>query len=91
MKMPREIRTHCPFCNKHTIHTVEIVKKRKASELSWGQRRFRRLLEGYGSFPRPKPEGRGKATTKVHLRLRCKECGKAHHRKGWRARRFELV
>lgn len=91
MKMPREIRTHCPFCKKHTTHTVEIVKKRKASELAWGQRRFRRLLHGYGSFPRPNPRNRGKQTTRVHLRLRCKECGKAHSREGWRARRFELV
>ncbi len=91
MKMPKEVRTYCPYCKKHTVHTVEIVKKRKASELTWGQRRFRRVLRGYGSFPRPKPEGRGKAVTKVHIILRCKECGKAHSKPGWRAKRLELV
>ncbi|NJE79630.1 50S ribosomal protein L33, partial [Thermococcus sp. GR4] len=28
MKYPKQIRTYCPFCKKHTIHKVEKVKKR---------------------------------------------------------------
>jgi len=67
MEKPRKIKTYCPYCKKHTIHEVERVKKRKASELKQGQRRFRRVLKGYGGFPRPKPEGREKATKRTAL------------------------
>ena len=41
MKMPKEKRTYCPHCKKHTMHEVHTSKKRKASELKWGQRQFR--------------------------------------------------
>ena len=58
MKLPRKVMTYCPSCKKHTSHEVERVKKKRASELKWGQRRFRRVTAGYGGFPRPKPEGR---------------------------------
>ena len=91
MKLPRTIKTYCPYCEHHTIHEVERVKKRRASELKWGQRRFRRVTAGYGGFPRPKPEGREKPTRRVYLRYRCKECGKAHNVTGIRAKKFELI
>lgn len=91
MKMPRKIRSYCPFCRKHTTIDVEKAKKRKASELKWGQRRFRRVTRGYGGFPRPKPEGREKPTKRTYLKYVCTECKKAHHRPGIRAKRFELV
>ena len=32
MKMPRTIKTYCPYCGTHTEHAVERVKKKKASE-----------------------------------------------------------
>jgi large subunit ribosomal protein L44e len=91
MKMPRVVRGHCPHCNKHADLEVERVRKRPASELRAGQRQFRRVMRGYGGFPRPKPEGREKPTKRIHLRYRCKECGKAHQRVAFRAKRFELV
>ena len=47
MKMPKEKRTYCPHCKKHTMHEVHTSKKRKASELKWGQRQFRRVTAGY--------------------------------------------
>lgn len=90
MKMPREIKTYCPYCQHHTSHEIERIKKRKASELKWGQRRFRKVTAGYGGFPRAKPSGE-KATRRVALRYRCKECKKAHQRPCKRARRFELT
>lgn len=83
MKMPREKRTYCPTCKKHTIHEVLRVKKRKASELKAGQRQFRRVLKGYGGFPRAMPSG-SKPTKRVSLILRCKTCRKAHSVKGFR-------
>src|SRR2546428_5055455 len=88
MKMPRVIRGYCPHCNKHTDLEVERVKNRPRSELRRGQRRFRRVSRGYGGFPRPKPEGRGQPTKRVHLRIRCKECKKAHPRPPGRAEKW---
>jgi len=34
---------YSPYAKKHTVHEVEVVKKRRASELSRGQRLFRRV------------------------------------------------
>jgi large subunit ribosomal protein L44e len=90
MKRPRKIKTYCPFCKKHTLHDLERIKKRKASELKWGQRRFRRVLRGYGGFPRAKPEGREKPTRRVGLLKRCTICKKAHQSPGIRAKKFEF-
>ena len=53
MKMPRTVKRYCPYCKAHTEQEVERVKKKKASELKWGQRRFRKVTAGYGGFPRP--------------------------------------
>ena len=91
MKMPRVIMGYCPHCRKHVELEVERVKNRPRSELRRGQRRFRRVSRGYGGVPRPKPEGREKPTKRVHLRYRCKSCKKAHQRRAWRAKKFELV
>ena len=62
VKMPRQVKRYSPSAGKHTMHTVERVKKKRASELKWGQRRFRRVMAGYRGFPRPKPDGREKPT-----------------------------
>ncbi|MGA1873794.1 MAG: 50S ribosomal protein L44e [Thermoplasmatota archaeon] len=91
MKMPRTIKRYCPSCQTHTPHEVDKVKKRKASELAWGQRRFRKVTAGYGGFPRPKPEGREKPTKRVNLKYRCKTCKKAWQSPSIRAKRFELT
>jgi large subunit ribosomal protein L44e len=94
MKFPKVIRTLCPYCKKHTEHTVRQIKKKpRASRhpMSQAQRRFERKMRGYGSFPRPNPSGEGKPTKKVDLRLKCKECGKSHTKKGFRVKKFELV
>ena len=91
VKMPRQVKRYSPSAGKHTMHTVERVKKRRASELKWGQRRFRRVTAGYRGFPRPKPDGREKPTRRVNLIYRCTETGKAHVPKGKRAKKFELV
>lgn len=90
MKLPRQVKTYCRYCNKHTPHEVERVKKKKAGELKWGQRRFRKVTAGYGGFPRPKPEGREKPTTRVYLRYRCNKCKKAFQRPCIRSKKFEF-
>ena len=92
MKMPRQVKRYCDGkCQKHTTHDVERVKKRRASELSWGQRRFRAATSGYTGFPRPKPEGREKPTKKIFLKYVCKTCGRAHQPSAQRAKKFELI
>lgn len=89
MKMPKEKRTYCPKCKKHTEHEVLKVKKRKASEFRAGQRQFRRILKGYGSFPRALPSG-SKPTKKVNIMLRCKTCKKSHNVTGFRIKMLSI-
>jgi large subunit ribosomal protein L44e len=90
MKLPRKISTYCPKCKKHTLHDVERVKKKKASELRWGQRRFRRVTSGYGGFPRPKPEGREKPTKRIWLRYKCVTCKKYVQPPAMRSKKFDI-
>ena len=90
MQKPRIIKRYCPFCKKHTGHNVEKIKKRKASELKQGQRRFRRVMRGYRGFPRPKPEGREKTSRRVALKYTCTECKKSHQPATKRAKKFEV-
>ncbi len=100
MKIPKRKRTYCPYCRRHTIHTVKIVKaSRKRGTLKAGQRRFERKLEGYGGFPKPtmSKEGGGykgrygsKISKRVQLLLTCTVCGKSHNVEGWRARKVEV-
>ena len=91
MKIPKEKRTYCPHCKKHTMHEVHTAKKRKASELKWGQRQFRRVTSGYRGYPRPLPSG-NKPTKKLDLRFKCKECNKSHiKRSTFRAGKVEFI
>ncbi len=91
MKFPKQIRTFCPYCKSHQIHEVEIAKKKPRRTLAQGQRRYLRIMKGYGSFPRPQPDHE-KATKKIDLRYKCAKCGKKHTRgQGWRAKKFEIV
>lgn len=90
MNRPRLVKRYCRFCKKHTNQELERVKKRKASELAAGQRRFRRATRGYTGFPRPKPEGREKPTRRVNLASRCTTCKKKWSMVGIRAKKFEL-
>lgn len=90
MNFPQKIKTFCPYCKKHTEHTVEITKKKQRRTLAQGQRRYLRKLKGYTSFPRPKPDHE-KSTKKVDLRYKCSVCGKKHTKgQGFRAKKFQI-
>ncbi|MDF2957101.1 MAG: Ribosomal protein L44E [Candidatus Alkanophagales archaeon MCA70_species_1] len=92
MKMPKKIRTFCPYCKKHSIHEVEKVKKGKASSLSWIARQKKRKKARIGNSGKfSKVPGGDKPTKKVFLRYTCTECKKSHTREGFRVSRFELV
>jgi large subunit ribosomal protein L44e len=90
VKLPKKIRTHCPFCGKHTIHEIEKVKKGKASSLTRIARQKARQSKvgNIGKFS--KVPGGEKPTKRLNVRFRCTECKKAHTRKMFRASRFEL-
>ena len=91
MQKPRKVKRYCPSCKKHTIHEIDKIKKRKASELKQGQRRFRRVMRGYRGFPRPKPEGREKTSRRIALKYTCSVCKKSHQRASIRSKKFETV
>jgi len=91
MKFPQTIRIYCPNCRKHTLHTVEIAKKRPRRKEAIGQKIYLKKMRGYGSFPREKPDYE-KSTKKMDLRFKCTVCGKKHlHGEGWRVKKFQLV
>jgi large subunit ribosomal protein L44e len=91
MKFPKELNIYCPYCNKHTPHTVEVSKRRPRGKMTHGNRIFQRKLKGYTSFPREKPDYE-KSTKRVDLRFKCTVCGKKTvHGRGWRVKKFELV
>ncbi|MDY6965309.1 MAG: 50S ribosomal protein L44e [Halobacteriota archaeon] len=91
MKMPKRIRTHCPYCSKHTVHEIEKVKKGRASSLTRITRQKKRQTGIGNSGKFSKVPGGDKPTKKVNIIYRCKECKKAHIRKGFRVSKFELV
>ncbi|MCK4247409.1 MAG: 50S ribosomal protein L44e [Methanomicrobia archaeon] len=90
MKVPKTMRIYCPYCKKHTEHTIKIQKPRKRGELKQGQRRFRRKLKGYRGYPRPKPKGE-KSTRRRDVRYICSVCKKMHTKSGFRVKSFEIV
>jgi len=93
MNMPKTQKKYCPRCKKHTLHEVKRVSvSKKKSSMAQGQRRFKRKMKGFGSFPKSNPKGREKPTRKLDLTYKCKECKKAHNvGKGFRAKKFEIT
>ena len=98
MKIPSEMRTLCPFCNKHTVHKVHIEKIRQRSGgKTIGARRQARHTRGYGNKGRysKRPVAsrnmRTKTTRKTDLRLKCVDCGKQIIRSRPRAKRVEIL
>ncbi len=91
MKMPKKFKTYCPTCKAHTEHEVDKVKKGKASAMARIARQKKRStgIGNRGKFS--KRPGTEKPTQRINVRYRCLKCGKAHLRKGFRARVLELV
>lgn len=92
MKIPKVQRRYCPFCKKHTEHTIEEAKRKQRRQDTKSQRRFLRKLKGYGSFPKENPKGREKPTKKLDLRFKCKVCNKKHPiGEGFRIKKAEFA
>ncbi len=91
MRIPKRIRTYCPRCKTHTVHTVVIYKHGKRRSMSQGERRYRAKQKGYGSKRKPEQKRFAKVTKKVVLKLKCTQCGYILHREGIRLKKTELV
>lgn len=75
MKIVKELNTHCPKCNHHTIHSVSLYKKGKERSLAAGVRRHEREKHGYGGQKYPELKRTAKTTKKQVIKLKCKDCG----------------
>ena len=88
MKLPKETKRHCPYCNKHTEHTVLTQKQRSRnatralSRWSTARVQARGLKRGAGNQGRfSKPaikawKSKAKTTRRITLLYKCKTCGK---------------
>ena len=79
MKFPKEIRTYCPFCKKHTLHRVKLASKGKARTMAEGQRAHARSLRGHGG-KRAGEKTVKKQGKRQKLMLECSQCKKKHER-----------
>ncbi|MGV8150660.1 MAG: 50S ribosomal protein L44e [Candidatus Woesearchaeota archaeon] len=105
MKIPKTLKRHCPYCKKHTEHTVSQSKKKGQGSVHTQSRSSKTRLRSRGSwrghgnqgrFSRPpigsrKMSGK-KLTKKTDFRYTCKTCGKQHNQsKGIRVKKIEII
>ena len=83
MKIPSKIKTYCPYCRKHTEHTLKKYggSPQKPHALSRGERKKQRKLKGYGAnkIKAHKATPVYKQGKMVALLATCSECGKKHY------------
>ena len=101
MKLPKTVKRYCPYCKKHTAHSISQAKKKNPSSLTYGSKiraKRRGAARGKGNLGRySKPAiskfkmtGK-KQSKKLDLRYTCKECKKTHvKRKAFRAKKVEF-
>ena len=91
MKVPKEIRTYCSRCKKHTLHSISLYKKGKERSTALGARRHAEDRKGYGGQKFPEQVRTAKTTKKQTLKLKCGECGRQVMRVGIRLRKLEIA
>jgi len=101
MKLPKNMNRFCPYCRKHTLHTVMLNKKKGPRSMTYGSKlRARRRgkargIGNMGRYSKPavtkfKMTGK-KSSKKVDLRYECGKCKKQHMKnKGFRSKRIEF-
>jgi ribosomal protein L44E len=87
MKIPKETKRFCPYCNKRTVQKIDVVSTGfKRGELKRGsitRSKSRGAMPGYGNkgrYSRKAPKNwkrKTKTTTRKVLIYKCKECGKS--------------
>ena len=53
VNVPKEVKTYCPKCKAHQIHSVSLYKPGKRRALAKGERHHEREKEGYGGQKYP--------------------------------------
>ena len=91
MKVPKNMRTHCPRCNTHTEHGVSLYQAGKRRGAKKGERHQAKRKKGYGGQKFPLQHNQAKVTKKQSLMLVCTECGFKKQRKGIRLKKMEVV
>ncbi|MCP8310060.1 MAG: 50S ribosomal protein L44e [Candidatus Methylarchaceae archaeon HK01B] len=91
MKIPKEIRTYCPRCKRHTAHSVAIYKKGKERSMALGSRRHAEDKKGYGGQKFPELKRSAKTTKKQTLKFKCKDCNYQIVRYGIRLKKMEIT
>ncbi|MCX8197223.1 MAG: 50S ribosomal protein L44e [Candidatus Micrarchaeota archaeon] len=79
MKYPKEVRTYCPYCRKHTVHKGKLASKGKARTLAIGTRKHERKLRGHGGKRAGKVPVK-KQGVRQKIILECQECKKKQER-----------
>lgn len=79
MKYPKTVRTYCPKCRKHTVHTAKMASKGAARTMAIGTRKHERKLEGRGGKRAGKVPVKKQGKRQV-VALSCPECKKKHQR-----------
>jgi large subunit ribosomal protein L44e len=79
MKYPKEVRTYCPFCKKHTLQKARLASKGKARALAVGNRKHERKLKGHGG-KRAGEKSVKKQGKRQKIILECTECKKKQER-----------
>ncbi|MGC8699557.1 MAG: 50S ribosomal protein L44e [Candidatus Micrarchaeia archaeon] len=79
MKVPKEVMAYCPYCGKHTLHTVKIYAKKPERWLNVGRRRHERAIKGHVGSVEPKAHSK-KLGKKQKVILTCTVCHKSVER-----------
>ncbi len=79
--MPKEVKTYCPYCKKHTLHKVKVStsKAKKGRTLAWGNLRQERKLGGFHGKVAGKKKVK-KQGIRNKVMLECSACKKKHER-----------
>ena len=79
MNYPKEVRTYCPYCRKHTKHKAKAVSKGRARSMAFGNRKHNRRLKGFGG-KRAGEKTVKKQGKKQKIKLTCTVCKKSQER-----------
>ena len=81
MKYPKETRTYCPSCRKHTLHKVKLESKGKGRgrTMAKGTKKHERIMKGYGGKRKGNPAIK-KQGKRQKIILTCSVCNKKHQR-----------
>lgn len=79
MKVQKEMTVYCPYCNKHTKHTVKLYGSKPERWMNVGRRRHERAIRGYVGKVEPVAHSK-KPGKRQKLMLECQVCKKTVER-----------